>query len=491
METKIDRGGLLDFEQFSKRFENWATFARYWSKPCFVAHDARKIPYIGDVNCLNPLKAASVSDPSTWRTAYSVLAAIQADTTGTLVGIGFVLHGDGTVCIDLDHCVDENGNISPEAKRILDRFPNTYAEYSLSGRGIHIWLRTSKPLPEDGRRTNGIEIYQNKRYIAITMDILPNRPQHMEDYTDELHALYHELFSDDDDYETIQLSEEELRSLANTEPGEPDEDDEKLIARFLRKPENEIVWRGDKLPHHPSPSHADCSLAYRLMFYTNGDIDRVKRLFLKSKRANRWKIRNRPDLVDRAVNAAYRGYLRYKSQQLSKPVSKKPKQPAQQETPIDHFVKWFTNCVQPTPSGVVPNGLAYQHYCSYIRSVGQKPLSIKKWAKLMDEKNVRVERRVYNGKYTRCRIGITLVGVEDPFVKWFTNCVQPVPDCEIPNDLAYQHYCDYVRTLGAVPESMARWARHMDEMGVPIVRKRFNGQRTRCRKGIKLLQSLQ
>ena len=311
------------WQSLIERFGSWTTFQQYWFADCFVAHDARKVPYIGDVQHLNPLKYASATDPSTWRNPTSVFAALQADTTGTLVGMGFVLHGDGTVCIDLDHAVDENGNITPEAQRILDKFPNTYAEYSLSGCGIHIWLRTSRPLPEDGRRTNGIEIYQNKRYIAITMDILPDRPQDMVDYTDELHNLYHELFGSDgngtpsepdDDGETHQLSESELNSLSITVGSVAHLDDTQLVARFLQDSDNATLWNGGQLAHHPSPSEADCSLAYRLLWYTDGDTSRTRNLFYQSQRVLRDKIRKRPELVDRAISKAYQYYLQRKQQ---------------------------------------------------------------------------------------------------------------------------------------------------------------------------------
>jgi putative DNA primase/helicase len=316
-----------DIGTLYERFGRWTTFRDYWFSECFVAHDARKVPYIGDVLCLNPLRYASVTDPSTWRSPAAVFTALFADTTGTLVGIGFVLHGDGTVCIDLDHAVDENGNITPEAQQILDRFPNTYAEYSLSGRGIHIWLRTSKPLPEDGRRTNGVEIYQNKRYIAITMDILPNRPQDIADYTDELHNLYRELFPQDPENtpdgepdgedelgETHTLSETEVNSLSLRAYSPHAVDDTQLIAQFLQEPDNATLWNGGQLPHHASPSEADCALAYRLLWYTDGDTQRTHRLFQQSKRVLREKVRKRPDLVWRAINAAHRYYTQRKRQ---------------------------------------------------------------------------------------------------------------------------------------------------------------------------------
>jgi putative DNA primase/helicase len=309
------------WQSLIERFGSWTTFQQYWFADCFVAHDARKVPYIGDVQHLNPPKYASATDPSTWRNPTSVFAALQADTTGTLVGMGFVLHGDGTVCIDLDHAVDENGNITPEAQRILDKFLNTYAEYSLSGRGIHIWLRTSRPLPTSGRRTGNVEIYQDKRYIAITMDILPDRPQDMVDYTDELHNLYEELFgneptpqSEPDDDETHELTDEEVNSLTITVGGVAHLDDTQLIAKFLQDPDNATVWNGGQLPRHRSPSEADCSLAVRLLWYTDGDTQRTRNLFYQSQRVLRDKIRKRPELVDRAISAAYQYYLQRKQQ---------------------------------------------------------------------------------------------------------------------------------------------------------------------------------
>jgi len=492
-------------DRLYRRFGNWTTFERYWFTDCFVAFDSRKVPYIGDPH-LHQLKYASATDPSTWRDPSNVFGALISDKSGTLVGIGFVLHGDGTVCIDLDDVVDEHGNISPEAQQILERFPNTYAEYSLSKRGIHIWLRTSRPLPADGRRRGSVEIYQDKRYIAITMDILPNRPQDMADYTDELHELYRELFGDDDNSPPTtpddDLSEQDIAPNAAS-----DMDDDQLIARFLRNPECEILWHGGRLAHNHSESHADCSLAYRLMWYTNGDPQRARRLFLRSRRAQRDKVRKRPDLVDRAISAAYRYYLRFRSQQTQRkqPVKsvkqdntqsaqRRPKMSTRssgcnkQVTQNDVFVKWFTKCVQTVPDGVVPNDLAYQSYCDYVRRCGQKPFSMKRWGQLMDKHQVPVVRKVYNGKVTRCRVGITLVGAEDPFVKWFTNCVSIDAEGVVPNELAYQSYCDYVRSIGQTPESMSKWARRMAEHQVSVARKMFGGKLTRCRVGIKLVQ---
>jgi putative DNA primase/helicase len=152
------------------------------------------------------------------------------------------------------------------------------------------------------------------------MDILPNRPQDIADYTDELHNLYHELFGDgngtlnEPDDETHQLSEAELNSLTITAVDTARLNDAELIALFLQNPDNATLWNGGQLPHHPSPSEADCSLAYRLLWYTDGDTQRTHNLFYQSQRVLRDKIRKRPDLVDRAISAAYRYYLQRKQQ---------------------------------------------------------------------------------------------------------------------------------------------------------------------------------
>jgi P4 family phage/plasmid primase-like protien len=154
------------------------------------------------------------------------------------------------------------------------------------------------------------------------MNILPNRPQDIVDYTDELHNLYHELFGssapsepDDDDGETYQLSEQELQSLNITVGSVDHLTDAELIELFLQKPNNATVWNGGQLPHHRSQSEADCSLAVRLMWYTNGDTQRARNLFYQSPRALREKVRNRPDLVERAISAAY-SYYQQRKQQL-------------------------------------------------------------------------------------------------------------------------------------------------------------------------------
>jgi primase-polymerase (primpol)-like protein len=82
-------------------------------------------------------------------------------------GVGFVLNGDGIVCVDLDGCVSD-GRLSAWAEQVVGMFPGAAVEVSLSGRGLHIWgmgPNVSKVFDYKGSR---VEVYADKRYIAMT-----------------------------------------------------------------------------------------------------------------------------------------------------------------------------------------------------------------------------------------------------------------------------------------------------------------------------------
>ena len=75
---------------------------------------------------------ASVTDPSHWSTYEDAADSPHGD------GLGFVLNGDGVICIDLDDCVVD-GVPNSLARQLIQSLPKTYVEFSPSGRGLHIW----------------------------------------------------------------------------------------------------------------------------------------------------------------------------------------------------------------------------------------------------------------------------------------------------------------------------------------------------------------
>ncbi len=110
----------------------------------------------------------SVHDSEAW-VSY---AEVRECTTGD--GFGFVLNGDGIVCIDLDDCVVD-GVVDSEAARFVELLGPSYTEFSPSGRGLHVWGYNTL---EKGRRFKlgnlKVEAYPAGRFITVTGD--PYRP---------------------------------------------------------------------------------------------------------------------------------------------------------------------------------------------------------------------------------------------------------------------------------------------------------------------------
>jgi primase-polymerase (primpol)-like protein len=113
--------------------------------------------------------AASSTNPDTWTDYTTALASDLGD------GLGFVLNGDGIICIDLDHCFD--GQPNALATKLMAELPETYIEISPSGHGLHIWGYANL---EQGRRfdRNGlsVEVYPKGRYITVTGRAIKRAP---------------------------------------------------------------------------------------------------------------------------------------------------------------------------------------------------------------------------------------------------------------------------------------------------------------------------
>jgi primase-polymerase (primpol)-like protein len=108
----------------------------------------------------------SVTDPYGWASFDSASAATVGD------GVGFVLNGDGVVCIDLDDCVVD-GVPNEKARALIESLPRTFVEFSPSGRGLHVWgfgeISGGRKFERDGLK---IEVYGDARYLTVTGNVL-------------------------------------------------------------------------------------------------------------------------------------------------------------------------------------------------------------------------------------------------------------------------------------------------------------------------------
>jgi putative DNA primase/helicase len=115
-----------------------------------------KVPYSARTG-----RRASSTDLLTWSTFQEALEAYE---NGDYAGLGFVFSSaDPYTGIDLDDCVDEDGEIASWALEIV-RYFDSYTEFSVSGGGLHLIVR-GKAL---NRRKGGIEVYSTERFFTVT-----------------------------------------------------------------------------------------------------------------------------------------------------------------------------------------------------------------------------------------------------------------------------------------------------------------------------------
>jgi len=110
-------------------------------------------------------RKASSTDLMTWSTFEEALGAYENDE---YAGLGFVFSsGDPYTGIDLDSCVDEDGEIALWALEIV-RYFDSYTELSATGSGLHIIVKGDVP----NRRKGDVEVYTSKRFFTMTGHIV-------------------------------------------------------------------------------------------------------------------------------------------------------------------------------------------------------------------------------------------------------------------------------------------------------------------------------
>lgn len=125
------------------------------SRSRWVRHRAKRPIAIGGW-------AISVHDEHSWASYAEVASCDKGD------GYGFVLNGDGIVCVDLDDCVT-GGVVDAEAAEFVEGLGETYSEFSPSGRGLHVWGYGD--LAKGHRFKAGnlkVEVYPAGRFITVT-----------------------------------------------------------------------------------------------------------------------------------------------------------------------------------------------------------------------------------------------------------------------------------------------------------------------------------
>jgi putative DNA primase/helicase len=138
---------------------------------------------------------ASSTDPRTW-SPFDVAVKTWRRQPQQYAGPGFVfVKGGGIVGIDLDDCLDSEGDLKPWARGVVERFYDCYTEISPSGQGLKIWARGALPANLPGVKVGDgrIEMYDRARYFAVTGRAFRGAPLQVEDHAGDLQMMYERL----------------------------------------------------------------------------------------------------------------------------------------------------------------------------------------------------------------------------------------------------------------------------------------------------------
>lgn len=234
--------------------------------------------------------------------------AVQALSTGSYDGLGFIFTGTKYAGIDIDDCRNpKTGEVTDKAREIIVRF-SSYTEISPSGTGFHILIIGSKPgnrcKTKDVEGIKELEIYDTDRFFTVTGDVLPVSPGYLRKPQDELDALYREFFG-----EPEQNGSDSVTKDINGEYPILELDDETIIRKLKNSKQAELFHRlfyGGKTTiygSNNSQNEEDLALVNLLVFYTGNDPEQIDRLFRKSALC-REKWTNRLDYRKRTIRKA-------------------------------------------------------------------------------------------------------------------------------------------------------------------------------------------
>lgn len=219
---------------------------------------------------LNPsdLAFAKANDPTTWSSFLTAMKVLRRKEL-RIDGLAFVLT-NGYVFIDTDHSIDGDGNVNELSKKLLSMLPTTYAEKSCSGHGIHIIAKGS--LGKEAKKRNdslGIEIYDTKRFLCMTGDIIDGRKE-IVSYPKEIEEIS----------KSIVGWMPPPRKIERIAPSMSEREIIEKIRKSRQGDKFSALYEGD-ISGYPSASNADFAMASLLAFWTQ-DGNQIASIMLSS-----------------------------------------------------------------------------------------------------------------------------------------------------------------------------------------------------------------
>lgn len=162
-------------------------------------------------------RPASTTKKQNWTTHNNACQEIvnPKNGTGHYDGVGFVFTDeDPYVGIDLDKCISDEGVIEEWALEIITAL-DSYTEYSPSGKGFHIYIRSKKT--SDRCRTGRLEIYSTGRYFTFTGKRYMKTSEKIEARQDEFLKIFNQYLERSETNPAVEISNLDLSVPFDTE----------------------------------------------------------------------------------------------------------------------------------------------------------------------------------------------------------------------------------------------------------------------------------
>ena len=222
---------------------------------------------------------ANPTDPDTWGTYDQAVSACKQYGYS---GIGFVFTAESEYCgIDIDHCIDESGEINKDALDIISTM-DSYAEISPSGTGVHIIYKGKVHDDWKKKKTNALgegvhlEMYQKDRYFTVTENRFNTSDvNEREKYAELIYKAYMQAVEKPKSAENppktpvkhLTLTDRDIIDKAmNSNSG----------MKFAK------LFNGDTSDYDNDDSRADMAFCSMLAFWCQKDMDMMDRIFRQS-----------------------------------------------------------------------------------------------------------------------------------------------------------------------------------------------------------------
>lgn len=216
---------------------------------------------------------AQSNNPNTWCSFDAAVSAMH-----NFSGIGFMFSDSGYFGVDIDgisDAIEDFHHDNEDPNNIVSEFIYTlqsYAEFSPSGKGIHIICKGK--LPPTGRRKNNVEMYESGRFFTVTGNLCSEFSE-TRDCTESIKSLHEKYIGGGNEPTTgiqpvlpLNLSEAEIIRLAeNSKQGDS----------FRRL----YSGKWDTLPYG-SQSEADLAFCNMLAFWCGRDEQLMDKIFRSS-----------------------------------------------------------------------------------------------------------------------------------------------------------------------------------------------------------------